>query len=134
MLRDGRRDAISLLKVSRIDHGVRCVEDPDLVQQLIAERLPLTVCPLSNIKLRVFDSMKRHNIVELLRQGLCVTVNSDDPAYFGGYMTDNFLALAAAHSMGPKEIGQFSFNAIEASFASAERKQQLETSLQEFLM
>ena len=98
------RDAISLLKVSRIDHGVRCVEDPDLVQQLIANRMPLTVCPLSNIKLCVFDDMQQHNIVDLMRQGLCVTVNSDDPAYFGGYMTDNFKALCAAHTISHEEI------------------------------
>lgn len=126
-------DAIALLKVARIDHGVRCVEDPELVQQLIAARLPLTVCPLSNVKLRVFDNMQQHNIVDLLRRGLCVTVNSDDPAYFGGYMTDNFVALAAAHPMSEDEIARFSFNAIEASFASAERKCQLEASLRDFL-
>lgn len=126
-------DAIALLKVARIDHGVRCVEDPELVQQLIAARLPLTVCPLSNVKLRVFDNMQQHNIVDLLRRGLCVTVNSDDPAYFGGYMTDNFVALAAAHPMSEDEIARFSFNAIEASFASAQRKRQLEASLRDFL-
>ena len=85
---------------------MRCVEDPELVQQLIATRMPLTVCPLSNIKLRVFDDMRQHNVVELLRQGLCVTLNSDDPAYFGGYMNDNFQSLAAAHAMSRKEIAQ----------------------------
>jgi adenosine deaminase len=127
------RDAISLLKVSRIDHGVRCVEDPDLVQQLIDTRMPLTVCPLSNIKLRVFDDMGQHNLVDLLRRGLCVTVNSDDPAYFGGYMTDNFLALAEAHAMTHSEIAQFSLNAIEASFTSSERKHQLVASVEEYL-
>jgi adenosine deaminase len=127
------RDALSLLKVSRIDHGVRCVEDSNLVQELIASRMPLTVCPLSNIKLCVFDNMQQHNIVDLLRQGLCVTVNSDDPAYFGGYMNDNFQALCAAHTISQEEIARFSFNAIEASFASTERKQQLTASLQKFL-
>ena len=119
-------NSLSLLKVSRIDHGVRCVEDPALVEQLIAGRVPLTVCPLSNIKLRVFDTMAQHNIVELLRGGLCVTINSDDPAYFGGYMTDNFLAVAEAQSMSPREISQFTFNAIEASFTSKHEKQRLE--------
>ena len=119
-------NSLSLLKVSRIDHGVRCVEDPALVERLIADRVPLTVCPLSNIKLRVFDSMAQHNIVELLRKGLCVTINSDDPAYFGGYMNANFLAVAAAHSMNPREIAQFTFNAIEASFTSTHEKQRLE--------
>ena len=119
-------DALTLLKVSRIDHGVRCVEDPALVERLIAERIPLTICPLSNIKLRVFDSMAQHNIVDLLRRGLCVTVNSDDPAYFGGYMADNFLALDETYSLSAAEIAQFSFNAIAASFTSAHEKQRLE--------
>jgi adenosine deaminase len=127
------RDAIELLKVSRIDHGVRCVEDPELVRELIDSHMPLTVCPLSNIKLRVFNEMREHNVVELLRQGLCVTVNSDDPAYFGGYMNDNFLALADAHPMSRDEIAQFSFNAIEACFADDTRKQQLNDSLRSFL-
>ncbi len=126
-------DALSLLKVSRIDHGVRCVEDPALVQQLIAERIPLTVCPLSNIKLCVFASMAQHNIVELLRRGLCVTINSDDPAYFGGYMTDNFLAVAAAHSMTAREIAQFTFNAIDASFTGEHEKQGLRTRVSDVL-
>ena len=127
------RDAISLLKVSRIDHGVRCVEDPELVQQLINTGLPLTVCPLSNIKLRVFKNMREHNVVDLLRLGLCVTLNSDDPAYFGGYMNDNFLALSKAHQMSDSEIARFSLNAIEASFASAERKQELRSTVENFL-
>jgi adenosine deaminase len=126
-------DSLSLLKVSRIDHGVRCVEDPALVEQLIADRIPLTVCPLSNIKLRVFDTMAQHNIVELLRRGLCVTINSDDPAYFGGYMTDNFLAVAAAHSMNTREIAQFTFNAIDASFTSKHEKQRLEAMVNDAL-
>ncbi len=124
-------DSLSLLKVSRIDHGVRCVEDPALVEQLIVERIPLTVCPLSNIKLRVFDTMAQHNIVELLRRGLCVSINSDDPAYFGGYMTDNFLAVAEAHAMDPEEIARFSFNAIEASFVDKQEKKRLEAIVNE---
>ncbi|MCP4391205.1 MAG: adenosine deaminase [Gammaproteobacteria bacterium] len=124
-------DSLSLLKVSRIDHGVRCVEDPALVERLIAERIPLTVCPLSNIKLRVFDTMAQHNIVELLRRGLCVSINSDDPAYFGGYMTDNFLAVAEAHAMDPGEIARFSFNAIEASFVDKQEKKRLEAIVNE---
>jgi adenosine deaminase len=125
-------DSLSLLKVSRIDHGVRCVEDPILVQRLIADRIPLTVCPLSNIKLRVFDSMAQHNIVDLLRRGLCVTINSDDPAYFGGYITENFLAVAEAHSMTTGEIAQFSFNAIAASFTGKHEKQRLKVIVHEY--
>ena len=118
-------DSLTLLKVSRIDHGVRCVEDPVLIERLIADRIPLTVCPLSNIKLRVFDTMAQHNIIDLLRRGLCVTINSDDPAYFGGYMTENFMAVAEAHSMTTQEIAQFSFNSIAASFISKREKQRL---------
>ena len=118
--------------MSRIDHGVRCAEDPELVKQLISTRMPLTVCPLSNIKLRVFANMHQHNVVELLRQGLCVTLNSDDPAYFGGYMNDNFLALAAAHTMSREEITRFSLNAIDASFTSDERKQELVARVEAF--
>jgi adenine deaminase len=127
------RDSLSLLKVSRIDHGVRCVEDSDLVEELVVSRMPLTVCPLSNIKLCVFENMQQHNIVDLLRKGLCVTVNSDDPAYFGGYMNDNFHAVCHAHQLSHQEIASFSFNAIEACFASAERKQELTDQLQHYV-
>ncbi|UJF17794.1 adenosine deaminase [Vibrio sp. SS-MA-C1-2] len=109
-------DAIELLHINRIDHGVRCTDDANLVNTLIKKQIPLTVCPLSNLKLAVFDDMKQHNIVELLRQGVNVTINSDDPAYFGGYMTDNFLAVSQAHPMSKKEVAQFTINAINASF------------------
>ncbi|MFB9216867.1 adenosine deaminase [Vibrio sinaloensis] len=118
-------DSLELLKVSRIDHGVRCVDDEELVTSLAQSRMPLTVCPLSNIKLKVFDKMAQHNIVDLLRKGLCVTINSDDPAYFGGYMTDNFLAVDHCHHLSREELAQFTLNAIEASFISEEQKQQL---------
>ncbi|MCL6416928.1 adenosine deaminase [Aestuariirhabdus sp. Z084] len=127
------RDALTLLKVSRIDHGVRCTEDEALVEQLIKNRTPLTVCPLSNTRLKVFDSMAQHNIVELLRQGLCVTINSDDPAYFGGYMNDNFIAVANAHSVTQNELAQFTFNAIDASFVSPQEKDRLRQITQSFL-
>ena len=130
---DNIYEALALLKISRIDHGVRCSDDEDLIDQLITDRIPLTVCPLSNIKLKVFDCMEQHNIVDLLRQGICVTINSDDPAYFGGYMTDNFMAVNRAHPMKKTEIAQFSFNAIEASFISQDEKKQLTTMLQAYL-
>ncbi len=116
------RNAIDLLGVQRVDHGVRCVEDEALVEELKQTRMPLTVCPLSNLKLKVFQQMEQHNIVELLRKGLCVTINSDDPAYFGGYMTDNFMAVANAHPMTHEELAQFTLNAIEASFISEQEK------------
>ncbi len=127
------RDAIDRLGVRRIDHGVRCVEDAALVDELAVSRMPLTVCPLSNVKLCVFRDMREHNIVELLRRGLCVTINSDDPAYFGGYMNDNFLAVADAHDVSQQEIAQFSLNAIEASFADATRKQEMQAIVSEYL-
>jgi adenosine deaminase len=126
-------DAISMLGVSRVDHGVRCVEDEVLVAQLIETKMPLTVCPLSNIKLRVFDDMQAHNIVELLRKGVAVTINSDDPAYFGGYMTDNFIAVSQAHLMTHQELAQFTFNAIDASFISDAHKQALRTKVTDYL-
>ena len=126
-------DALSLLSITRIDHGVRCVEDENLMEQLIAKRTPLTVCPLSNTKLKVFDTMQEHNIVELLRRELCVTINSDDPAYFGGYMNDNFLAVANAHMVTKNELAQFSINAIEASFVSPQVRQNLTAQVHHYL-
>ncbi|PTQ16250.1 adenosine deaminase [Vibrio splendidus] len=126
-------DALSLLGITRIDHGVRCVEDEYLMEQLIAKRTPLTVCPLSNTKLKVFDTMQEHNIVELLRKGLCVTINSDDPAYFGGYMNDNFLAVANAHPLTKNELAQFSINAVEASFISPHAKEDLIAQVRQYL-
>ncbi|WP_337162852.1 adenosine deaminase [Vibrio fluvialis] len=127
------RNAIDLLGVQRVDHGVHCVEDAALVQELKQTRMPLTVCPLSNLKLKVFTEMEQHNIVELLRQGLCVTINSDDPAYFGGYMSDNFMAVANAHPMSHQELAQFTLNAIEASFISDAEKARMNAKVYEVL-
>ncbi|MBL0727491.1 adenosine deaminase [Piscinibacter sp. HJYY11] len=113
-------NALDVLKVERIDHGVRCVEDPKLVQRLAAERVPLTVCPLSNVKLCVFDTLDQHNLANLLAAGLCVTVNSDDPAYFGGYINQNFLeTFESLPSLGAHEAYQLALNSIDASFAPA---------------
>ena len=118
-------DSLDMLKVDRIDHGVRCVEDPTLVARLISDQVHLTVCPLSNTKLKVFEHMHQHNIVELLRQGVSVGINADDPAYFGGYMNDNFNAVATAIPVTRQELAKFTHNAIAASFCSQDRKQQL---------
>lgn len=126
-------DAIALLKVNRIDHGVRCIDDALLIKQLVKSQMPLTVCPLSNIKLAVFENMQQHNIVGLLQQKLCVTINSDDPAYFGGYMTDNFLAVANALKPSKQELAQFTFNAIAASFIGAEEKASLRLVTESYL-
>lgn len=126
-------DSIEMLGVSRVDHGVRCSEDESLVERLIESKMPLTVCPLSNIKLCVFENMAQHNIVDLLRKGVAVTINSDDPAYFGGYMTDNFLAVSNAHSMSKQELAQFTINAINASFISDSLKAQYCAQVQDYL-
>ncbi len=117
--------AINDLKVSRVDHGVRAIDDPELIAHLVATRIPLTVCPLSNTKLRVFDDMSQHNILEMLKKGVCVTVNSDAPAYFGGYMTENFDALAQNLDLSKDQARQLVSNSIEASFADDSRKQEI---------
>ena len=115
-------EALDLLKVNRIDHGVRSEEDPVLMQRLIAEKMPLTVCPLSNLKLCVVDDMAQHNIRRLLQQGVQVTVNSDDPSYFGGYMNDNFVAITEALSLSHDELKKLAQNSFEASFISDAEK------------
>ena len=116
--------ALDVLKAERIDHGVRCVEDPALVQRLVRERMPLTVCPLSNVKLCVFESMAEHNLPALLAAGLCATINSDDPAYFGGYLNQNFVeTFAALPALTARDAWQLASNSFEASFASAAEKQ-----------
>jgi adenine deaminase len=110
------REALERLHVARIDHGVRCLEDPELVEELAARRIPLTVCPLSNLRLGVFPTLEEHNLRRLLRRGLCVTVNSDDPAYFGGYIAENFRAAREALALTREEIVQLARNSFEASF------------------
>jgi len=121
--------ALDALKVERIDHGVRCLEDPALVERLRGEGIPLTVCPLSNVKLCVFDDLSQHNLPALLGAGLRATINSDDPAYFGGYMTDNFEQCQQALGLSNDQLRTLADNAIEASFASETRKAQLRASL-----
>ena len=111
---------LDLLGVSRIDHGVRCMEDPKLVKRLAKEKIPLTVCPLSNTKLRVFDKMENHNLKQMLDAGLCVTINSDDPAYFGGYMNENFLAAQKGLNLSQKDIVEVAKNGFTASFLPQE--------------
>ncbi|QSQ95852.1 adenosine deaminase [Acinetobacter indicus] len=116
-------EALDLLKVNRIDHGVRSEEDPALMQRLIQDEMPLTVCPLSNLKLCVVQDMQQHNIRRLLQQGVKVTVNSDDPSYFGGYMNDNFIAITEALDLSADELKQLAINSFEASFLPAAQKQ-----------
>ncbi|MCQ4307965.1 adenosine deaminase [Pseudomonas stutzeri] len=110
-------EALDLLKVSRIDHGVRAAEDPKLIERLIEQQIPLTVCPLSNTKLCVFDDMSQHNILQLLEQGVKVTVNSDDPAYFGGYVTENYMALHESLGMTEEQARRLAQNSLDARLA-----------------
>jgi adenine deaminase len=114
--------ALDVLHVERIDHGVRCLEDAALTQRVARERIPLTVCPLSNIKLRVFDQMHDHNLRQLLDAGLVATVNSDDPAYFGGYLNDNFIETFDALPLDSGHARVLARNSFEASFLPAEDK------------
>ncbi len=123
-------EALDLLKVNRIDHGVRSEEDETLMARLIAEKMPLTVCPLSNLKLCVVDDMAKHNIRRLLQKGVHVTVNSDDPSYFGGYMNDNFIAITEALDLTKDELKQLAINSFEASFISDDEKQKWSEQIQ----
>ncbi|MCS3460111.1 adenosine deaminase [Aeromonas sp. BIGb0445] len=121
--------AIRQLGVRRIDHGVRCADDSDLLRFLADTRLPLTVCPLSNVRLGVFPSMANHNVLTLLEQGLCVTINSDDPAYFGGYMDANMRALVEALGASREQLCRLSLNAVEASWLNLAAKARLTRSI-----
>jgi adenine deaminase len=123
------RQALDDLKVSRIDHGVRCVEDLQLVERLREEQIPLTVCPLSNVKLRVFDSLQDHDLKQMLDLGLCVTVNSDDPAYFGGYIDENFHAAQEGLHLSRDDIYRLAKNSFRASFLEGGEKQRLSDEL-----
>lgn len=118
-------EALDLLKVDRVDHGVRSIEDPALVARLADSRVALTVCPLSNIKLKVFDDMKQHTLKQLLAQGVAVTVNSDDPAYFGGYVNANYFATVEALDLSEHDVYTVIRNGFEASFVTPAERQAL---------
>ncbi|GAB3214434.1 adenosine deaminase [Pseudaeromonas pectinilytica] len=119
-------DALDLLHVDRVDHGVRAMDDPLLLARLAAERMPLTVCPLSNTRLCVYATMAEHTILDLLDKGLCVTVNSDDPAYFGGYMGANYQALVDHLQASKEQLRQLALNSVEASWLGDKQKRVLE--------
>jgi adenosine deaminase len=110
------RQALDILGVRRVDHGVRCLEDPELVARLVREQIPLTVCPLSNVKLAVVPDLTEHPLRRMLDLGLCVTVNSDDPAYFGGYAAENYRASAAALGLTDDELVRLARNSFTAAF------------------
>ena len=125
-------EAINLLNVSRIDHGVRSMEDPKLLDYLIDKQIPLTVCPLSNVELKVFDTMAKHNLKQLLNLGICATVNSDDPAYFGGYIAENYQAAQSALDLTQQELYQLAKNSFQASFLSPESKHKMIAELDDY--
>ena len=125
--------SLDALNVQRIDHGIRAIDDPDLMLRLIESQMPLTICPLSNVKLRVFDTMASHTILDMLDLGVCVTVNSDDPSYFGGYMTENFLALYDSLELSRDQAIRLINNSIDASFAEESRKKELSNLLQTYI-
>ena len=120
------RAALDILGAERIDHGVRAWDDPSLVERLAAERIPLTMCPLSNQKLQVFPDLRDHNLKKFMDAGVLVTVNSDDPAYFGGYVADNYLAAAEALGLARADLVQLARNSVEASFLPDARKAALQ--------
>lgn len=126
--------ALEQLKVSRIDHGVRCVEDERLVEKLITEQVPLTVCPLSNVKLGVFNSIAEHNLKRLLDLGLCITVNSDDPAYFGGYLAENLEAVQEGLGLSGGDIYRLAKNSFVATFLPDDKKQELLRELDNYFL
>ena len=115
-------EALDVLKVKRIDHGVQCSRDEKLVQKLRDEQIPLTICPLSNIKLRVFEKLKDHNLKKLLDKGLMVTINSDDPAYFGGYLNSNLIECQKALNLSMEDVKRLAINSFKSSFLSKNEK------------
>lgn len=118
-------EALNILKVSRIDHGNRSLDDKGLVQELVDRKIPLTVCPLSNYKLKVVPDLKKHPLREMLQRGLMVTINSDDPAYFGGYLNENYLAVSKALNLSKDEIYQLAKNSFDCSFLDEKTKNEM---------
>ncbi|HEY2272369.1 MAG TPA: adenosine deaminase [Jatrophihabitantaceae bacterium] len=127
------RDALDLLGVERIDHGVRSVEDPALITRLVAEQIPLTLCPLSNVRLQVVRSLADHVLPQLLAAGVVATINSDDPAYFGGYAEDNYAAVATQFGFGPADLAGLARSSVAASFLPPDRKSALAAEIDTWL-
>ena len=116
-------EALNILHVSRIDHGNRSLEDPELLAELVKRNMPLTICPLSNLKLKVVQDMVRHPLAKMLEYGMTATVNSDDPAYFGGYLNENYLEVAKALNLSREQIVRLAKNSFAASFLDQDKKQ-----------
>jgi len=127
------RDALDLLHVTRIDHGIRALDDPGLVARLVRERVPLTVCPLSNVRLKVVDDIRRHPLRTMMDKGLFVTVNSDDPAYFGGYVNENFAAVQEGLGLSDEDLTQLARNSFEAAFLPHADKRRLVQQVDDYL-
>jgi adenosine deaminase len=125
-------EAINLLKISRIDHGNRSLEDDQLIKHIVEKQIPLTVCPLSNLELKVVDDLKDHPMLQLMEAGLMVTINSDDPAYFGGYMNENYIQIAAALNLSKKQITDLAKNSFKASFLSDVEKEKLINQVEDY--
>ena len=115
-------DSLNLLKIKRVDHGVQCLNDEKLVEKLVKDQIPLTVCPLSNVKLCVFDKLENHNLKKMLDKGLRVMVNSDDPAYFGGYLNKNLIETSKALNLNREDIKKLIENSFKSSFLDQEKK------------
>ena len=115
-------DSLNLLKVNRIDHGVQCLKDEKLVERLLIKKVPLTVCPLSNVKLKVFDKLCDHNLKKMLDKKLMVTINSDDPAYFGGYLNKNLIETSRSLNLNIEDIKKLIENSFKSSFLEEEEK------------
>lgn len=125
-------EAINLLKISRIDHGNRSLEDDQLITHIVEKQIPLTVCPLSNLELKVVDDLKDHPMLQLMEAGLMVTINSDDPAYFGGYINENYIQIAAALNLSKKQITDLAKNSFKASFLSDVEKEKLINQVEDY--
>tara|TARA_B100001741_G_C16263141_1_gene464011 strand:+ start:25 stop:606 length:582 start_codon:yes stop_codon:yes gene_type:complete len=117
-------EALNLLNVKRIDHGVQCLKDDKLVEELSKTQIPLTVCPLSNIKLKVFNKLEDHNLKKMLDKKLMVMINSDDPAYFGGYLNKNLIETQTALNLSQDEVKTLLINSFKSSFLNEEKKSQ----------
>ena len=115
---------MNILKVKRIDHGIKCLEDEKLIQRLKENQIPLTVCPLSNIKLKVFKKLKSHNLRDLMKNNLMVTINSDDPAYFGGYLNTNLIECQKTLNFSEDEIKKLAINSFKSSFLDENKKKE----------
>ena len=126
-------EALDLLKVSRIDHGIHSLDDDRLVEELVRRKIPLTVCPLSNLRLNVVDKIEAHPIHEMMQRGLIVTINSDDPAYFGGYINENYSAVAHAFNLTKEDIYKLANNSFNASFLDEDEKAKLLLKVDEYM-